>query len=207
MLNPDGSIGEIAGKNANPYALLTQTGYGAHHTTTLNATVGLSWDMSGLVKGLTAKGRISFDNSNWRNVNRHRSYKSYTFSIDENETDLSKGTYSSVGDGNTTLGYDVIANGWRTAVVEASLNYDRQFGRHQVGLLALYNQQQNTPSVGGGTQNAVAGLPYRRQGLVGRVTYNLDKKYYLNLMRDITVPRTSRKVSVLVSSLPCPVAG
>lgn len=178
MLNPDGSIGEIAGKNANPYALLTQTGYGAHHTTTLNATVGLSWDMSGLVKGLTAKGRISFDNSNWRNVNRHRSYKSYTFSIDENETDLSKGTYSSVGDGNTTLGYDVIANGWRTAVVEASLNYDRQFGRHQVGLLALYNQQQNTPSVGGGTQNAVAGLPYRRQGLVGRVTYNLDKKYY-----------------------------
>ncbi len=39
MLNPDGSIGEIAGKNANPYALLTQTGYGAHHTTTLNATV------------------------------------------------------------------------------------------------------------------------------------------------------------------------
>lgn len=72
----------------------------------------------------------------------------------------------------------MIANGWRTAVVEASLNYDRQFGRHQVGLLALYNQQQNTPSVGGGTQNAVAGLPYRRQGLVGRVTYNLDKKYY-----------------------------
>lgn len=178
MTNPDGSVAASHGKTGNPYAILTQSGYQSCHNTTLNATLGLTWDMGGLVKGLSTKARISFDTDNWRNVNRLRSYKSYSFSIDENETDLSKGNYSSVQDDDTTLGYDVYANGWKSAFLEASINYDRQFGRHQIGLLALYNQQQSTPSVDGGRQNAVAGLPYRRQGIVGRFTYNLDKKYY-----------------------------
>ena len=178
MTNPDGSVAASHGKTGNPYAILTQSGYQSCHNTTLNATLGLTWDMGGLVKGLSTKARISFDSNNWRNVHRLRSYKSYSFSIDENETDLSKGNYSSVQDDDTTLGYDVYANGWKSAFLEASLNYDRQFGRHQVGLLALYNQQQTTQGVNGGKQNAVAGLPYRRQGIVGRFTYNLDKKYY-----------------------------
>lgn len=178
MTNPDGSVAASHGKTGNPYAILTQSGYQSCHNTTLNATLGLTWDMGGIVKGLSSKARISFDSNNWRNVHRLRSYKSYSFSIDENETDLSKGSYSSVQDDDTTLGYDVYANGWKSAFLEASLNYNREFGRHQIGLLALYNQQQTTQGVGGGRQNAVAGLPYRRQGLVGRFTYNLDKKYY-----------------------------
>ncbi len=178
MTNPDGSVAASHGKTGNPYAILTQSGYQAALSTRLNATAGISWDMSGVVKGLTAKARISFDNDNWRNVSRLRSYKSYAFSIDENETDLSLGNYSSVQDNDTTLGYDVYANGWRSTMLEASLNYDRQFGRHQIGVLALYNQQQTVNGVGGGRQNAIAGLPYRRQGVVGRLTYNFDRKYY-----------------------------
>lgn len=179
MTNPDGTIAESHGKNWNPYAILTQRGYQRGHNAMVNATAGLAWDMSFLLKGLSSKVRVTFDNNNWRHVRRIRMYKSYSFSIDENETDLSKGTYSSVKDEDTTLDYSVDANGVRSAFLEASLNYDRTFGRHQVGVLALYNQQQTTQGVGSGKQNAVAGLPYRRQGIVGRFTYNLDKKYYV----------------------------
>ena len=178
MTNPDGSIAASHGKTGNPYGILTQSGYQTSNTTTLNATFGLQWDMSGLVEGLSAKARATFDNSNWRNVHRLRSYKTYSYVVDENETDLSKGTYAVVDDPDTTLGYDVYANGWRSTFLEASVSYDRTFGRHQVGGLLLYNQQQTVQGVDGGRGNVVAGLPYRRQGLVARLTYNLDRKYY-----------------------------
>ena len=175
MTNPDGSIAEYTNSEYNPYAMLTKTGYAANKSTTLNATAGVTWDMSRLLtKGLSATLRFSFDANNYRNVSRSRGYNAYKFSISETETDLSKGSYANVKTGSETLGYSVSANGTRYTLLEAMLNYNRSFGKHNVTGLFMYNQSSYLASA----TDAVNGLPFRKQGFVGRVTYNYDNKYF-----------------------------
>lgn len=175
MTNPDGSIAEYMNSEGNPYAMLTKTGYAANKSTTLNATAGVTWDMSSvLTKGLSATLRFSFDAMNYRNVTRSRGYNAYKFSISETETDLEKGTYANVRTGSETLGYSVSANGTRYTLLEAMLNYNRSFGQHTVTGLFMYNQSSYLAAA----TDAVTGLPYRKQGFVGRVTYNYANKYF-----------------------------
>lgn len=175
MTNPDGSIAEYANSEANPYALLTQTGYIANKSNTLNATAGVTWDMSDYVtKGLSATVRLSFDADNYRNVTRSRGYNAYQFSISETETDLSKGNYTNVRTGSETLGYTVTANGTRYTLLEAMLNYNRSFGKHNVTGLLMYNQSSKLIDA----SDAINGLAFRKQGLVARVTYNYAGKYF-----------------------------
>ena len=175
MTNPDGSIAEYANSEGNPYAMLTKTGYAANKSTTLNATAGVTWDMSRLItQGLSLTARLSFDADNYRNVSRSRGYNAYKFSIAETETDLSKGTYANVRTGSEALGYGVTANGTRYTLLEAMLNYSRSFGEHNVTGLLMYNQSSKLIDA----TDAIKGLPFRKQGIVGRVTYNYAGKYF-----------------------------
>ena len=62
-----------------------------------------------------------------------------------------------------------------TRYLEGSLNYNRLFGNHRVGALFLYNQKihTNTQAADGN-----AALPYKNQGLAGRVTYAFRDTYF-----------------------------
>lgn len=51
---------------------------------------------------------------------------------------------------------------------ELSANYSRSFGRHNVSVLGLFNRQE---------QNSVTDFPYYNEGLVGRLTYDYNRKY------------------------------
>jgi TonB-linked outer membrane protein, SusC/RagA family/TonB-dependent outer membrane receptor, SusC/RagA subfamily, signature region len=51
---------------------------------------------------------------------------------------------------------------------EASINYERSFGKHNVSALGLFNRTQ---------QNSETNFPYYNEGLVGRVTYDYNRKY------------------------------
>lgn len=63
-----------------------------------------------------------------------------------------------------------------TTYLEASVNYDRSFGKHNVGALVLYNQRIRNIANGSGE---FALLPYQSQGLASRVTYNYDNRYFI----------------------------
>jgi len=54
--------------------------------------------------------------------------------------------------------------------LEASLNYQRKFGDHDLSGLVLYQQRQNTTN---------ADFPYRTMGFVSRVTYNYNGIYLI----------------------------
>lgn len=176
--NPDGSISGLQNKDANPYGTLTQRGYQRLFENNLTATAGFNLNMPFITKGLSTKARLSFDALNYRNVSRSRSFDSYAFSIADTATDLSTGTYSRLSTGTNILDYNVNSNGNRRTLVEASITYDRAFGDHTVKALALYTQQSYLSDVGGGTQNAISGLPYKYQGYVGRVEYGFKNKLF-----------------------------
>lgn len=186
LVNPDGSIPGKASVTS-PYDLLVNSGYQRLFETQLQSTAGFKWDMHFITKGLSSRVRLSFDNLNYRNVTRSLSGSAYEYLLKEGVladtvTDLAAaGTYETIREGNGTLSYDIAANGHRRTTLEAYLNYDRKFGKHGIHGVLVYNQSSYFASVGSGQQNAVAGLPYKYDGLVGRISYNYDDRYLLEL--------------------------
>jgi TonB-linked SusC/RagA family outer membrane protein len=55
---------------------------------------------------------------------------------------------------------------------EASLNYANTFGKHSVSAMALLNRQQ---------KNSVLDFPYFNEAVVGRATYDYNRKYLLEV--------------------------
>lgn len=55
--------------------------------------------------------------------------------------------------------------------IDASVNYKRTFGKHDVGAMLLYMQKE--------TQQHNVPLPFRKQGFVGRATYGYDGRYFV----------------------------
>jgi len=176
--NPDGSIPGSPSLTMNPYGMLTQSGYQRYFENTLQATTGFNLRLPMITDGLSLRGRLSFDALSYRNVTRAKGIFTYKYTIDETETDLNNGSYTKLSDGTNTLGYDVNANGNKKTVVELFLNYDRRFQKHDLKGLVLYTQQSYMDNVGGGTANAIGGLPYKYQGIVGRAAYSYNDSYF-----------------------------
>ena len=186
LTNPDGSVPGLPNVTS-PYDLLVNSGYQRLFETQLQSTAGFKWDMHHLLAGLSSRVRLSFDNLNYRNVTRSLNGSSYQYLLlpgisADTVTDLNaSGTYETIKQGDGTLGYDVGANGQRRTTLELYLNYDRQFGKHGLHGVMVYNQSSYFADVSGGQGNAVAGLPYKYDGLVGRISYNYDDRYLIEM--------------------------
>lgn len=187
IVNPDGSPAAFTSGPASPYSLLTQSGYQRNFETNLQSTAGFKWDMRYLLPGLSSRVRFSFDNTNYRNVSRPLSRRTFLYRlkpgvIADTVTNLAaSGTYQVIENGDNTLGYNVGANGSRRSTLEAYLNYDRVIGKHTIQAMALYTQSSFFDAIGGGSENAIRGLPFKNQGVIGRVMYNYDNRYTLQV--------------------------
>ncbi|MGN6178963.1 MAG: SusC/RagA family TonB-linked outer membrane protein, partial [Mucilaginibacter sp.] len=180
VTNPDGSVGAAPNTSASPYADVVESGFQRNFSTELQSTAGFKYDLGGLVKGLSARVRLSFDNNNYRNVAQPLSYTSYQFALKPGVPDTvrnlaANGAYNVVNQGNGTLGYNVNANGSRRTELEAYLNYDRDFGKSTLNSMFIYQQSSYFDAVA--TGNYEGGLPYKYQGLLGRTSYAYDNKY------------------------------
>jgi TonB-linked SusC/RagA family outer membrane protein len=179
LTNPNGSVPGQKDSPANPYGRLTQYGYGRYFENTLSSIVGFTLKLPFVTEGLSFRTRFAYDAQNFRNINRRRNYSTYRFIIDENETDLSKGRYEELTTGDGLLGFVVNANGSRKSTFESYLNYDRTFAqKHVVSGMLRYNQSQSFLATSN-DDGAIAALPYKQLGLVGRVNYAYDRKYVL----------------------------
>lgn len=79
----------------------------------------------------------------------------------DHDFDWSKGTPSYTSESSS-------GSVFRKMFYQAQLNYDRSFGKHEVGALAVFNREQfATGSM----------FPRYREDWVGRVTYNYDSRY------------------------------
>lgn len=63
-----------------------------------------------------------------------------------------------------------------TTYLEGSLDYNHLFNdEHRVGALFLYNQKIHTNTQAGNGNDA---LPYKNQGIAGRLTYSFRDTYF-----------------------------
>jgi len=179
LTNPNGSVPGQKDSPASPYGRLTQFGYGRFFENTLSSIVGFTLKLPFVTEGLSFRTRFAYDAQNFRNISRQRNYSTYRFIIDENETDLSKGRYEELTTGDGLLGFAINANGSRKSTFESYLNYDRTFAqKHAVSGMLRYNQSQSFLATSN-EDGAIAALPYKQLGLVGRLNYAYDRRYVL----------------------------
>lgn len=179
LKNPNGSVSGQKDSPANPYGRLTQFGYGRFFENTLSSIIGFTLKLPFVTEGLSFRTRFAYDAQNFRNITRQRNYSTYRFITNENETDLSKGRYEELTTGDGLLGFNIAANGSRKSTFESYLNYDRTFvQKHVVSGMLRYNQSQSFLATAT-ADGAIAALPYKQLGLVGRINYSFDRRYVL----------------------------
>ena len=178
MTNPDGSVAEYGPyKGTNPYGLLVESGYLKEYLNNLQATSGVEFDLGWLVEGLSARTRFSFDTYNYNGVLRSKNYFSYQYTGNNN--------YQVAQQGQEFLGFDnssVNRNYWeRSSSLENYLNYNLRIKKHSLFSQLTYIQTERIIrgyDPDNRANDPILSLPYRTQGLVARLQYNYDGKYF-----------------------------
>lgn len=174
------SDGTLAGPGANngenPYVLLTQTGYREKFYNTAQSLFTLTQDLGDWVtKGLTVTVKGSFDAKNYNHLARTKTPPQFMASGRDDQGNL---MLDQTVIGTEELTFTQSHNGYRSVYLEASVNWARTFGKHDLSALFLYQQSQRN-DVGIDTSQPELALPYRHQGIAGRITYNYDNRYFI----------------------------
>jgi TonB-linked SusC/RagA family outer membrane protein len=160
----------------NPYADLTRRGYNTFFDNSIFTNLRLTQDLKDLVPGLSATAMFAFDAQNSHNINRSK--RENTYFPDNEHPYNADGTLNLVqtftGSGNY-LSYGRSNDGYRQFYSEASLNYDKNFGKHHVSGLLLGNSRDKVRAFAG---SFTGSIPYRYLGLAGRGTYSYDDRYF-----------------------------
>lgn len=168
--------GPGANNGENPYVLLTQTGYREKFYNTAQSLFSLTQDLGDWVtKGLTVTVKGSFDAKNYNHLARTKTPPQYMASGRDEFGDLIL-QQTVVGTDNLT--YAESHSGYRSVYLEASVNWARSFGKHDLSALFLYQQSQRN-DVGIDKSQPELALPYRHQGIAGRITYSYDNRYFI----------------------------
>lgn len=171
MVYSDGSLaGHVyhSGNRNNPYNMINHSGYIKEWRTNIQSKVTLNQKLDVITPGLSFKGSVSFDANVLNKVSRTKNPTLYH--ADERNEDGSLKLYEVVA-GSDNLSESVNRNNDKQIYIEASLNYQRTFGDHNVSGMVLYMQKEQSYD----TQ----ALPYRKQGFVGRAAYSYKDRYFI----------------------------
>ncbi|MBV7529454.1 SusC/RagA family TonB-linked outer membrane protein [Chitinophaga sp. sic0106] len=171
----NGLIPQVRGEEANPYDMLTQSGYINNMNSQLWSNARITQDLSPLLKGLSAYGMFSFDNYNYHQISRTKTVDAWFATNRDNDGNL---VFEQTRVGSSYLTYGRNNSGSRQFYTEAALNYNSSFGKHEVSGMLLYNQSDRTDAFAG---NFIDAIPYRYQGVAARATYGYDERYLLEL--------------------------
>jgi TonB-linked SusC/RagA family outer membrane protein len=160
IYNPDGSY---SGSGSNIVKNLNEAAVYKDVTSTLESSFSLNQKLNFITEGLSAKAQISFDTQG--KVGRQ-----WTNSTAEYVYDMATDTYQqTIEERPLSYGGVVKNDNWYKVYMEGGLNYNRTFGRQSLTGLFLANRNELIRN---------AEVAFADQGLVGRVTYDFDKKYF-----------------------------
>lgn len=152
----------------NPWVNVNRTGHMQYSEKYLESLLAVNYKLDKILKGLSVKAQVSYDSM-------FGSKKIWTESVTMKR--LKDGTDGSNPDDyvikgiNEPLTYQSGSTSSNNKLYfDASLFYQNTFAQvHNVSALLLYNQSNYNPG---------SGIPYRYQGLVSRVTYNYNNRYF-----------------------------
>ena len=151
-------------------------GYQNESTNVLNFDIQYKLDMGFITQGLDFKVKASYNSEYTARKNRQNGYGTgltYVATIVDGEEVLRKENIT------WPIPYSEAKWGSRNWYTEASFNYNRKFGQHNVGALLLYNQSK-TYYPWDSDGSLYQSIPKGYVGLVGRITYDYATKYLLD---------------------------
>jgi TonB-linked SusC/RagA family outer membrane protein len=151
-------------------------GYQVESTNVLNFDLQYKLDLGFLTQGLDFKVKASYNSEYTARKNRQNGYGTgvkYVATLVDGQEVLRKENIT------WPIPYSEAKWGSRNWYTEASFNYNRRFGKHNVGALLLYNQSK-TYYPWDSSGSLYQSIPKGYVGLVGRVTYDYDTKYLLD---------------------------
>ena len=169
---------DVGNVDVNPYAKMS-SGYTERSYVYMTTAFNVEQDLKFITPGLKVSGLASFYNYSYSWLNHW--IQPYYFKVSDDYTVDADGNYqyttSTIGTaGNTAMksasGQDPTNRVWS---LQGKLDYARQFGAHDVGATFVYQMKETRNDKNGGTEKEL--LPYRQQGLAGRLTYNYDLRY------------------------------
>ena len=168
---PDGEVLTNSLKGGNianiPYGILNRTGFRNTQTNQVTATVGLEQKLDFITEGLSAKVVLSYDAYSSNQQVRQRTFQLYEAVADPTSPDGVR--YDKTGTMSNSALSDAQYQSFNNLYnIDASLDYARTFGRHEVTGMFLFNRFQRVINIE---------LPYNYVGFVGRATYAYNRKY------------------------------
>lgn len=159
----------------NPYAQLCR-GYSDQYRAHFTSALSVDQDLDFITKGLRAYGLVTFYNRVYSSVSQTMTPFIYTITGHTMNPD---GTYNydmiQTQQGNTYMTTGRSQDGLRELSLQGKIDYSREFGKHDVGATLVYHQKETVYNIADAEE--YASLPYREQGIAGRLTYNYDKRY------------------------------
>ena len=151
-------------------------GYQNESTNVLNFDIQYKLDLGFITKGLSFKTKASYNSEYTARKNRENGYGTgltYVATLVDGQEVLRKENIT------WPLPYNEAKWGSRNWYAEASFDYNRKFGQHNIGALVLYNESK-TYYPWDADNSLYQSIPKGYVGLVGRVTYDYATKYLLD---------------------------
>jgi len=165
----------------NPVQTLQGSGYNTYRSFQINSDFILKQKLDFITKGLSFQGRFSLDNTQRSRQDLNDGGVTFRVYDGDQESLL-------IPDVTNRFGY--VQDPWnletleveegqrsRRLVYDFSFNYNRTFAeKHNLTALFLVRRQESATGSGG-----VAAFPRYREDWVGRVTYNYDLRYFIDI--------------------------
>ena len=164
IYNQNGTFGgsSIGSQYENNLLAMTEySGYLQQNTNDILANLDLNYNLNNVTKGLTLKlkGNVSYETENALN----RSLVNPAYQENKDSTYAALGTPLAQSNTFSTVFTE------RQTLAQASLNYDRQFGKSNFGAVLLYNSQSLVTDYD---------LPASTTNRALQVSYNYEGKYF-----------------------------
>lgn len=168
------------GNFENPYSQATRRGYDNVSKNQIYSNLRITQDLSMVTPGLKLTAMYAFDVYNEVSVHQDRKESTYYF-LDTNVPYDMDGQpiLQRIYEGSNVLSFSQTRSGNKRTYLEASLNYDREFGKeHRVSAMILFNQQKRR-IYNKDTENSLENaIEYRMMGVAGRATYSWKDRYF-----------------------------
>ena len=169
-------FGNYNNSKINPYAEMVR-GYKERSRSQILAQLELHQNLKFITEGLTARAMMNVSRLSQFGVNRSYNPFYYEISTYNRLTGVYKLHETRIG--TEYLGYGELPGEREQSssfYFEGSLNHARDFGKHSVSSLLVFQARQSLNANAGSLQLS---LPYRNLGLSGRATYAYDSRYFL----------------------------
>jgi TonB-linked SusC/RagA family outer membrane protein len=169
----NGLYTQYPGGFSSPNKLAFNFGSKNDFSATIRPNIRIKQGLDFLTKGLSISGLFSFDVYTDASTGTNLADASYYATARDANGDL---ILQTTRDAAGVYTFASARSSTRRMYSEASLNYGRTFGKHELGALLLFNQSEY---IDGNAATFTSSVPFRNRGITGRATYGYENRYFV----------------------------